>query len=195
MSAIAAWLGLASFVLEGGFFAFMHFREPRTKVLSDPVSYLALGSSARIFLAYVAMGALGSAFLASAMLTSFSHQFSWFAVGALALSVPARLGVMRFKTGRGAWASAAEGRLHFVFAVLTFVLTYIAIHAATVALSTGAASSLAVSLTTLRWIAAASLAACLLTMIPRFRAAFGLFERVFLGSTVLWFALAALRLT
>lgn len=119
----------------------------------------------------------------------------WVAVGALTLSAAARLGVMRFKTGRRAWASANEGRLHFVFAVLTFALTYLAIDSATVILSTGAASLLAVSLTTLRWIAAVSIVGCLLTMIPRLRAAFGLFERAFLVSTMLWLVLAALRLT
>lgn len=70
MSAIAAWLGLACFVLEAGFFALMHLREPRIRPLTDPVSYLAYGSSARAFLAYVGMGALGSAFLAISMVTS-----------------------------------------------------------------------------------------------------------------------------
>jgi hypothetical protein len=195
LSGAAAWAGLACFVLEIAFFALMHLREPRTRVLSDAVSYFALGDSARIFLVYLGMGALGSALLALSMLTSPTLGVSRLAVGALALSVLARLGVMRFKTGRGSWAPSGEGRLHLVFAVLSFACSYTVIHDATGALSAGAPALFAISLIALRWIAAASLAACLLTMIPRLRAAFGMFERAFLGSTMLWFVLAALRLT
>ena len=114
-----------------------------------------------------------------------------YCLGALAVL---RLGVLAFKTDEGSFGRTREGVIHLVFAILTFTLAYEVV-------SFGGQTALAITsgilngaLAALGWIVPVSLALVVATTLPRWRALFGLAERAFLVSTLLWLLLLAARL-
>ena len=138
----------------------------------------------------IAPAAIASLVLGLASILTFLWPY-FAALGALAIL---RLGVFAFKTDEAAFGRTREGLIHLVFAVLTFTLAYEVV-------SLGGSTALEITagpvntaFAVLGWIVPVSLALVVVTMLPRLRAFFGLAERVFLVSTLLWFGLLAARL-
>ncbi|MFD1881141.1 hypothetical protein [Paracoccus pacificus] len=162
--------------------------------LGGAVSDHANGPRPGLFLGYALAGMGGAAGLALA--EAASGLFPFWAWASLAAMAVLRIGIVAFRTGDGSETRAAESRLHLVFAVLTFALAYRAVSAGTPAARAIFGANAGSLLAALDWVATAALfgvVACLL--IAPLRRWFGLAERAFLFSTLLWFALVALCLT
>jgi hypothetical protein len=114
-----------------------------------------------------------------------------YCLGALAVL---RLGVLAFKTDEGSFGRTREGIAHLVLAVATFTLAYEAVSFGGPTVLAITAGPLHAVLAALGWIVPVSLAFVVATMLPGLRAFFGLAERAFLVSTLLWFLLTAARL-
>jgi hypothetical protein len=110
--------------------------------------------------------------------------------------IPAtRLGMLKYPTDLEGQRLTRSGRLHYLFAVAAFALTYSAIAGMTPELgSVGAWSSVSGFLSVQRTIALVSLVLLVIALVPRLRVVFGLFERGFLLSTNLWCLTAAICL-
>jgi hypothetical protein len=104
----------------------------------------------------------------------------------------ARMGMTLFPTSLEGQRISRSGLLHYAFAVGAFTLTYLAISGMTPALRHLDPNAWAhAPLGWAEWIVAPALAFVVVTMFRPLRRTFGLFERVFLLSTNVWFALAA----
>jgi hypothetical protein len=107
----------------------------------------------------------------------------------------ARIGMTLFPTSLEDQRISRTGLLHYVFAVAAFTLTYLAISGMTPALRALDPSGWAnAALGWTAWIVAPALALVVVTMLRPLRRIFGLFERIFLLTTNVWFAVAALLL-
>jgi Protein of unknown function (DUF998) len=104
----------------------------------------------------------------------------------------ARIGMTLFPTSLEGQRISRTGLLHYVFAIAAFTLTYLAISGMTPALQGLEPNGWAhAPLGGTAWIVGPALALVVITMLRPLRRFFGLFERVFLLSTNVWFALAA----
>jgi len=107
----------------------------------------------------------------------------------------ARVGMSLYPTNLEGQRISRTGLLHYVFAILAFTFTYLAISGMTPALrNLDPDGWVHDALGWTAWIVGPALALVVLTMVGPLRRMFGLFERIFLGSTNLWFALAAVLL-
>jgi hypothetical protein len=98
-----------------------------------------------------------------------------------------RIAMARFPTDLEGEKLTNTGRLHYLFAIAAFAFTYAAISGMTSRLESLAPWQSAYGLlSTLREIALVSLVLLIVTLLPRLRKVFGLFERAFLVSTNLW---------
>ncbi len=104
----------------------------------------------------------------------------------------ARIGMTLFPTSLEGQRISGTGLLHYACAVAAFTLTYLAISGMTPALRALDPTEWAHSpLAWTEWIVGPSLALVVVTMLRPLRRLFGLFERIFLLTTNIWFALAA----
>lgn len=104
----------------------------------------------------------------------------------------ARIGMTLFPTSLEGQRISRAGLLHYGCAVAAFTLTYLAISGMTPTLRTlvpGEWTHAPLGWT--EWIVAPALALVVATMLRPLRRLFGVFERVFLLTTNVWFALAA----
>ncbi len=173
----------------------LHVVEAQRSPIQTAVSDYGTGKAAWLFKIYGAAGIIGAAALCRAMWDYPVAEFPRAAVYCLGALAILRLGVFAFKTDEGAFGRTREGMIHLVFAILTFTLAYevVSIGGPTALSITGGAPN--VALAALGWIVPVSLALVVVTMVlPRLRAVFGLAERAFLVSTLLWFLLVAVRL-
>ena len=162
-------------------------REPLKRAVSD----YANGPASRLFVAYGLSGILGATALAAAL---WPIVQGWLPKLLAALAV-LRLGVLIWPTDRGGVAQSRAGRLHLLFAVVTFALAYQVV-------STG--TTFARQHSTPAWnsywrfmalLVPAALTAVVVTLIvPSLRRVFGLAERVFLIATLVWNASLAVAL-
>lgn len=173
----------------------LHVVERQRDPVRAAVSDYGTGKAAWLFKIYGAAGIIGAAALCRAMLDYPGAVFPRTAIYCLGALAILRLGVFAFKTDQGAFGRTREGFIHLAFAVITFTLAYevVSIGGPTALEITGGWVQSA--FTILGWIVPVSLAFVVVTMVlPRLRAFFGLAERAFLVSTLLWFWLLAARL-
>lgn len=167
----------------------LHLRYPGHRLLRDPVSDYGVGPSKPWFQAMGGVGTVAGLLLAGAMARA--GLPGWIAA-CMAASVLARVGVAAFPTDLEGAAPTRAGRLHMLFAVASFALYYTVADNATPLLAAMVSAPWASTLTALRWIAAAALAALVACLLLRpLRAWFGLAERVFLIAIPLWFLTAS----
>lgn len=109
------------------------------------------------------------------------------------LLVPlARIGMTLFPTSLEGQRISRTGLLHYACAVAAFTLTYLAISGMTPGLRALVPGEWAQApLGWTEWIVGPALALVVVTMLRPLRRLFGLFERIFLLTTNVWFALAA----
>ena len=113
--------------------------------------------------------------------------------GVYLLAVAAlRLGVLAFPTDLEGERLTKTGRLHYLFAIASFALAYMAIDVLNPIALPIAADWTSLVLGGLYWIVAVSLAGVVICLIPALRRVFGLVERLFLVSVMLWSAVFAL---
>lgn len=104
------------------------------------------------------------------------------------LMVGSRLGVMIFQTDLEGQKRTRRGLLHYLFAIGTFCFAYTAIANATEpALAQYHEPILDLVLVVFKYVALTALAATVITMARPLRRFFGLCERVFILSTIVWF--------
>lgn len=191
----AAGIAAACYVLALALLIALHVVERQRNPVRAAVSDYGIGSAARLFKVYGAAGIIGAAALCRAMLDYPGAEFPRAAAYCLGALAVLRLGIFAFKTDEGAFGRTREGIIHLVFAVVTFTLAYevVSISGPTALAISGGALHSAFAL--LSWIVPVSLALVVVTMVlSGLRAFFGLAERAFLVSTLLWFLLLSARL-
>lgn len=191
----AAGIAAACYVLALAVLIALHGLERQRDPIRTAVSDYGTGKAARLFKVYGAAGIIGAAALCRAMLDYPGTEFPRVAAYCLGALAVLRLGLFAFKTDEGAFGRTREGIIHLVFAVVTFTLAYEVVSfggPTALAITTGPLHS---AFAALGWIVPVSLALVVVTMVlPGLRAFFGLAERAFLVSTLLWFLLLAARL-
>jgi len=106
-----------------------------------------------------------------------------------------RIGMTLFPTSLEGKPITRTGLIHYGFAIAAFTLTYLAISEMTPALQALTIGQwVHTPLGWAAWIVGPALALVVITMLRPLRRVFGLFERVFLVTTNIWFALAAILL-
>jgi hypothetical protein len=157
----------------------------------DPVSHYAVGPRGRLFRTYGNVGTAAAALLACQIFFSRGPALPDIVLASLLLMVAARIGVIAIPTDAKGQASTRRGRIHLVLAIVSFAATYTAIANATPPLAEHAAYP---ALQGLRIVAMVALAGVVAGVSPLARRWFGLAERVFLLSTMLWFIVANIAL-
>ena len=160
--------------------------------LRHAVSDYGVGVTKRRFAAYGSAGIIGAVLLSAAVLLDRRIPDT----GGLYLLATAalRLGVLAFPTDLEGQTLTRTGKLHYVFAIASFALAYMAIDALHPHVMPLVAGALASLLQTIRWIVTAALIGVVICLIPSLRSIFGLVERSVLLSTILWFGMAAFAL-
>jgi hypothetical protein len=107
----------------------------------------------------------------------------------------ARVGMTLFPTDLEGKPLSRAGATHYVLAIAAFTLTYLVISDTTPVLrDLGPAVWLQSSLKWSAWLVAPELALVVVTLFPPLRRVFGVFERLFLLTTNVWFILVAVLL-
>ena len=192
LTMISALFAAGCYVFVLSIFLAFHVIAPERSMFGHAVSDYAVGKTARLFISYGLVGSLGAALLAIA--TGSAGEFPSKVPIYLALLAILRMGVLRFRTDIEGEAVTREGRLHYVFAIITFALTYMIVSASQPTLDTFANPTLNLILRDLGWIATISLVGVVTTLLPPLRRVFGLAERIFLLSTASWLLLLAVTL-
>lgn len=180
----------ALYVIAIALFVRLHRRVPEVDWLCDAVSNYGVSPAAGLFRAYSHVSTLAATLLAVQFALSSAPGIPRAAVVAMVLTPLLRVGVTLVPTDLPGVATSARGRLHLVFAIATFAASYTAIANATPVLAAAAPGWLAAILSGLYIVATLALVGVVATMLPALKRVFGLFERVFLLSTMLWFLAA-----
>ncbi|MDN5927760.1 MAG: DUF998 domain-containing protein [Hyphomicrobiales bacterium] len=162
----------------------------RYSLVSHAVSDYGIGPSRRLFTIYGLIGIIAAAALGAAVLMDgrFPARGGIYLLAMAAL----RLGVLAFPTDLEGERLTGAGKLHYLFAIASFALAYMTIDVLNPAALSIVADWASPVLAGLYWIVAASLAGVVICLVPALRRIFGLVERVFLVSVLLWSAVFAL---
>lgn len=178
---------LATLVL----FVVLHVQNSHYSMVEHAVSDYGVGKSKRLFTIYNVLGSVAALLLAALFWQSSVPTFALHTPLLLVLMVLARTGIALFPTDLEGQNLTRIGRLHYLFAILNFGLAYTVIAQATPLLAPGS-GGLSGVLHALQVLAMISLAGVVISMIGPLRRFFGLIERAFLLSVMLWFLMAAL---
>ena len=183
-------LGFISYVLQLVLFVALHVKGSYSP-LSHAVSDYGVGPTRSLFRLYGFAGFAGAVFVAVAILMD--NRFPTRAGIYLIAMAVLRIGVLAFPTDLEGERLTWNGKLHYLFAIASFALIYMAIDA--LQASTGLLqldSGVLPILTGLKWLITFSLIGVVVCMLPRLRKVFGAVERVFLGTTLFWLGLFAI---
>ena len=170
----------------------VHALDPSVSIIRDPVSNYGVGKTAVFFRRYGYWGTVAAACLAVSFLMSHSPVFPNEVLIGMVLLPILRIGVIGFKTDiqvESLAHSSAEGQWRVVFAIVWVGAMYTVITNAT-PLMVSDSDWLLAGLSILKNTAKFSLIGVIFAMIKPLKMIFGIFERVFLLSTLLWFVLA-----
>ena len=160
------------------------------------VSDYAVGRYRPVFTASLYVSSVAVLTLAFALLSGVgTPPLTTHALACLLLIPLARIGMTLFPTTLEGQPISRTGLLHYLFSIAAFTLTYLVISDMTPALRalTGGGWTSG-PLHWAAWLVGPALALVVITMFRPLRRIFGLFERLFLLSTNVWFALAAILL-
>ncbi|MEO8249245.1 MAG: DUF998 domain-containing protein [Burkholderiales bacterium] len=181
----AAALFVATIVL----FCWLHAVNRSVHVVRDAVSLFGTGSTAGLFRIY---GHLGTAAIALFAIAAYLRRPgplpSIVAIGLVVLVV-ARVAVIAVPTDAKGQGTSLRGMFHLFLAVIVFAATYTVIANAAPLF---AAMPLKAALDAMQLLCMLSLAGVVVTMLPPLKRLFGLFERAFLLSMLIWFELASM---
>lgn len=162
-------------------------------LVGHAVSDYGVGPSRPLFTIYGLIGIIAAIALGAAVLMDgrFPARGGVYLLAVAAL----RLGVLAFPTDLEGRRLTGTGKLHYLFAIASFALAYMAIDVLNPVALPVVANWASPILAGLYWIVAASLAGVVICLIPALRRIFGLVERIFLVSVLLWSAVFALAAT
>ena len=162
-------------------------------LVGHAVSDYGVGPSRPLFTIYGLIGIIAAIALGAAVLMDgrFPARGGVYLLAVAAL----RLGVLAFPTDLEGRRLTGTGKLHYLFAIASFALAYMAIDVLNPVALPVVANWVSPILAGLYWIVAASLAGVVICLIPALRRIFGLVERIFLVSVLLWSAVFALAAT
>jgi hypothetical protein len=191
---VFAIIALALTVSYLAVFATLHVLPSGYQPVSHAVSDYAVGKYGYLFRAGLWASSLGVLALAAALHEGVGvPPLATKDIVFLILIAVARIGMTAFSTDLEGQGHSRTGLIHYVFAIAALTFTYLAISDMTSVLR---------SLSSAPWthgplhvtgaLVEPELVVVVITMIPRLRQAFGLFERLFLLTTNVWFVLAAL---
>ncbi len=172
----------------------LHVRPTGYNPIRHAVSDYAVGPTARLFTAALVTSSAAVLALGFALIEGVGSPPLAVRTMLFLLIIPlTRIGMTLFPTTLEGQHLTRTSLTHYAFAVAAFTLTYLAISETTpVLLALSPAPWLHTSLSLAALLAGPSLALVLVTMLRPLRRTFGLFERVFLLTTNIWFILAAL---
>jgi hypothetical protein len=183
-----AWIAVALYIITFVLFCSLHIANSNYNVLRNPVSDYGVGRTTRFFQLYALSGTLAAVALTSLFYLWSYRGFPSLIAICLLLMVVSRLGVVLFPTDLEGQKRSRRGRLHYLFAIGTFCFAYTAIANATEpAVALYHAPVLDLLLVVFKYVALIALAATVITMARPLRHFFGLCERVFIVSTIVWF--------
>jgi hypothetical protein len=162
-------------------------------LVGHAVSDYGVGPSRPLFTIYGLIGIIAAIALGAAVLMDgrFPARGGVYLLAVAAL----RLGVLAFSTDLEGRRLTGTGKLHYLFAIASFALAYMAIDVLNPVALPVVADWASPILAGLYWIVAASLAGVVICLIPALRRIVGLVERIFLVSVLLWSAVFALAAT
>ena len=162
-------------------------------LVGHAVSDYGVGPSRPLFTIYGLIGIIAAIALGAAVLMDgrFPARGGVYLLAVAAL----RLGVLAFSTDLEGRRLTGTGKLHYLFAIASFALAYMAIDVLNPVALPVVANWASPILAGLYWIVAVSLAGVVICLIPALRRIFGLVERIFLVSVLLWSAVFALAAT
>jgi hypothetical protein len=191
---VFAVIGLVLTVAYLAVFVALHVVPSGYSPISHAVSDYAVGKYGYLFRVGLWASALGMLALAVAL-----HQgvgvppLASKGIVFLVLIAVCRVGMTAFPTDLEGQGHSRTGLLHYAFAIAAFTFTYLVISEMTSVLRIlSSAPWTHGPLHVARALVAPELALVVITMIPRLRRTFGLFERLFLLTTNVWFVLASL---
>lgn len=161
---------------------------------SHAISDYGVGSTARLFRAYVLIGCLAPPLLAWQFLAADNPVFPAAIPVYLGLVALGRLGIAVYPNDPRGTPRTRAGKLHRAATLLAFTCAFMTVVEATpvlVAMHEGARST---ADQVLKHLISAGFIAVVLTISQPLRRYFGLAERAFLYGTALWFLLASLTL-
>jgi len=165
--------------IRGGYSPFAH-----------AVSDYGIGPTKRLFNVYGLVGCAAAILMAVALFVD--DRFPQRASIYLAIVAALRVGVLAFPTDLEGQNLTRVGKLHYLFAIASFALLYMAID---VLYPVGVALFVEpwiTVLTTLKWVVTLSLVGVVVCLVPSLRKIFGLIERIFLLSTMMWLGIFSL---
>jgi hypothetical membrane protein len=196
---VTGWLAVASLASTVAYLvilAALHVLPTGYSPVSHAVSDYGVGRYRSLFTVGLYVSSVGVLALAFAQLKGVgSPPLPTRDIAYLLLIPLARIGMMLFPTSLEGQRITRTGLLHYACAVAAFTLTYLAISGMTPALRALDLTEWArAPLGWTAWLVVPALALVVVTMLRPLRKVFGLFERVFLLTTNVWFALAAVLL-
>jgi hypothetical protein len=193
MNAMFSLLSLLLILSAFFLFILLHARGKEYKILSNAVSDYALGSTAKLFVAYLSVSVLAYACLGMSLVFSPAGLFRFKDIIFIFLVVALRIGLAVFKTDLEGEKLTPSGILHYVLAVASFASLYMFVDGSVTDLkklpSLASYSSL---LTGFSIAFTVSLILNCVTLVPKLRKVFGLFERIYLVLGNLWILLLSL---
>lgn len=175
---------------------YLHQSQKDYNPVYHAVSNYGVGKTEKLFFASACFSILASLSLAMALyLWDYAFSFKTIAITLLIVRSISLLGVMFFPTDIEKKEKTKRGRLHLLFAVIQFVAIAIFVFNIADFLIPVIQHNYRMLLGGLKYIVKCALIFLVLSMIvPNLKKYFGLFERVFLYSSALYFFLIALLL-
>jgi hypothetical protein len=170
-------------------FVALHLVARQYSILGHAVSDYAIGTSAKLFVLYIASSQIACVVLAIGIISSSFQVLSVKTVIALLLVVVFRIGLAIFKTNIEGERISTIGYVHYFFAVLSFAALFIVVDSSVTDLSKlGRMSGIRQFTVGFEITFGVFLASVCLTLIPALRRVFGLFERAYLVLGNIWIA-------
>ena len=193
------WFALLSLIATTGYLAIfvaLHVLPTGYRAMQHAVSDYAIGRYGRLFRAGLLISSAGVLALAIALDRGVTSPPVHTKDLVFLILIPlARIGMTRFPTDLEGQPVTRRGLTHYALAIAAFTLTYLVISDTTSLLrSVKPHNWVDTPLKVVGEMFAPSLALVVITMFRPLRKAFGLFERVFLLASNLWFVLVALLL-
>jgi hypothetical protein len=185
---LAASVSCAAYFIEAVVLIWLHIKAPQYNPVNHAISDYGVGQTKSLFIFYLQLNNIGTFTFAVALIAGFGTPLIPLrTLIFLFLLILCRIAIVFFPTDLEGSPLTRTGFLHYVFAVLVFALLYTTIAELTRIFGANILIVLSV-------IATYSLTAVVVTMWKPLRKAFGFFERIFIGATILWFLAASVFL-
>jgi hypothetical protein len=197
LALLLAVVAFTLYVANASLFVALHVRATGYSPVRHAMSDYGVGPSRRLFSIYAGVGSAGAVALAAALWVAPRPPTPPWLLAVLLAMVAGRIGLALFPTDLEGRKLTLVGLLHYACAVASFAAAYVFIRNATPRVTGELWEPARPVLAALAWFALPALVANCVTMAPPLRRVFGLFERVFLATVLLWFGAAsgALALT